>query len=433
MEVPKKSPRTKHPGKGTHSASQHPTPTTQNGRLHDLPGKKKCPHASTPVRNKDGTDGRSKVTGERSRTPGEKKRTPETRKANKERPRKEERSEKINPAIESPTGVLNEKRQTISGSRKDKETKDVTSDRKELSSAMDDAHALRPNQTASRSDSSAIESRTQDPRPPVRKERNLNEVSSESEPRAATKENHRRVGKQPHEHVDLEHVKDVEDKFQVGDRERNRTQTQRPRPAAATVVNRAGDNKEPLNRKEVNRLQSATDESSSMDSSLDLSMSKASLTSSLASRLFLSHGKHTSCDLLDSLDSSLTSSQFTASSLLNSPPSSLLHNNSDSSDSTNRMILGMLTRHGSQGSLSSASSSQSRSLCNYSDMISLPSMSSFNDSSLEESRFGLPSGVMYRGESVDPTIEAYTQQLTGAGLTQQNIDAKIAVSIFICV
>lgn len=378
---------------------------TQDSKLDDPTAKKKFPQTSTPIRNKDGTTGKSRVTGERSRVHGDGRQVAEVKNTEKEHRRKhDERSGRTK--VASPESDSTEQGQLSSNDN-----------RRESHSAKRETGLVKSNRTSSRSNSSASESRTKVSRPP---EHDLKEASLRSRAQA-TKE----IGNAtlPSKEGDL--TKGTADKLK--DENSSGDGLQRQRRTAAVVSQNGHKKEEHQNRKEVYRLQyastSQSDHNTSVESSVDLNASKVSLASSNASSSIISQGKSVTDD---SLNASLTSSQFTSPSILNSP---LFRNNSDSSDSTNRKIREMLSRRGSQGSISSASSGQSRSLCNNSDTISLPSLSSFNDSSMEESRCGLPGGVLYRGESVDPSVEAYTQQLTGAGLTQQNIDTKIAVSI----
>ncbi|XP_033632946.1 uncharacterized protein LOC117294583 [Asterias rubens] len=404
-EVPKKPLRSKQSMKGSHlSAHRKETADrkTQDSKLDDPTAKKKFPQTSTPIRNKDGTTGKSRVTGERSRVHGDGRQVAEVKNTEKEHRRKhDERSGRTK--VASPESDSTEQGQLSSNEN-----------RRESHSAKRETGLVKSNRTSSRSNSSASESRTKVSRPP---EHDLKEASLRSRAQA-TKE----IGNAtlPSEEGDL--TKGTADKLK--DENSSGDGLQRQRRTAAVVSQNDHKKEEHQNRKEVDRLQyastSQSDHNTSVESSVDLNASKVSLASSNASSSIISQGKSVTDD---SLNASLTSSQFTSPSILNSP---LFRNNSDSSDSTNRKIREMLSRRGSQGSISSASSGQSRSLCNNSDTISLPSLSSFNDSSMEESRCGLPGGVLYRGESVDPSVEAYTQQLTGAGLTQQNIDTKIA-------
>ncbi|XP_022080573.1 uncharacterized protein LOC110973789 isoform X2 [Acanthaster planci] len=436
--IPKKPPRTKSSREG-HTSSRQKASSTVNDKHNDRAGEKKTSPSSASTLNRCEVNRTSKVTGTRSKGLEGKKQAVEIR-------LEEESREKSS--------------RSASGS-KEKNEKDV-GDRGEPKTSL----AMKPDQTASRKDSSASESKL---RLPPRKGRT--ESSSHDELHASNKE----YSKQGERELpaDAEVRKDLERNDQNDD---GTACLQRPSIVAMGITRRDSKEKpdrtltkvqkssvelntselakdvekngkfggrngmvlqrpdvEPLRKKDVDGSLNLTNEflqlnTSLEESSLVLNTSRASLTSSAASSSILNQDNITADDPNISLNASLTSSHLMPS-LLNSPTSPVHRHNSDSSDSTNRKIREMLSkslnRRESQGSLSSTSSGNSRSPFNNSDTISLPSMSSFSES-VDESRCGLPSGVLYRGESVDPTVEAYTQQLTNAGGTQHNIDAKIA-------
>lgn len=53
------------------------------------------------------------------------------------------------------------------------------------------------------------------------------------------------------------------------------------------------------------------------------------------------------------------------------------------------------------------------------------------EGSIEESRLVIPSGVLFSGDKVDPSVAEYAQNLTGCGETQNSIESKISVSFYL--
>ncbi|XP_038045530.1 uncharacterized protein LOC119720079 [Patiria miniata] len=419
--VPKKPPRTKSSREGHTPSRQKAASATQSEKHRAHTVEKKMPPGSALTKSKAEVDRRSKVTVAKSQAPEEKKQATATRQESDSREK------------------------SLGSQEENKKARDARLGKEEQRTVP----VLKPNRTALRSGFAASESKTKLSPPregkvsTLRLEPRAAEESHEQGRKAGTGDSELMTDPGKNESYDGNDLRQRRPAVvaMVG----NKSQGSPLRLNSPELAKDLGTNgrfggrngmlmqrqDEPLRK--MDGIQNTTDESLQMspsleDSSIDLNASRTSLTSSLASSSILSPDKISQDDPNSSLNASLTSSHFTPS-FLNSPTSPVHRSTSDSSDSTNRKIREMLSkslnRRESQGSLSSTSSGNSRSQFNNSDTISLPSMSSFSES-VDESRCGLPSGVLYRGESVDPTVEAYTQQLTGAGGTQHNVDAKIA-------
>ena len=181
---------------------------------------------------------------------------------------------------------------------------------------------------------------------------------------------------------------------------------------------------------------SKSKDSLDLNHSLDLNQSHASFASSNLS----DNGTRNLNESTSSFETPLSTSRYTPSGSKPSkfsPRQNRHLQNSDSSDSNSpavkerisTLLQNALSRRDSMLSVSSASSSGTSHFFKSSpDDSNLSLSGSF---STEDSRPGFPNGAAYRNDGgVDPRIAAYTQQLTGAGETQNSIESKIAVSLF---
>ena len=175
----------------------------------------------------------------------------------------------------------------------------------------------------------------------------------------------------------------------------------------------------------------------SRDCSLDLNQSQTSISSSQSSHSFF-YGNKSLNESTSSYEGPVTRNHPITTL---SPRHKLQHSDSSGSNSPavkeriSALIQNALSRRDSTISVSSASSSgTSHFLKNSGDDSMLSSLSGSFGGTSEDGRPGFSNGMMYDGTNggIDPRIAAYTQQLTGAGETQNSIESKIAVSADHC-